>query len=226
MVLGRRARGSQGAYTSKKPGKTQQYNYFILNEAPAAEWQPFHLVDLPGLGYAKVPGAQRNKWLSFLGKYTARRQQLRILFHLIDGEVGPMKTDLEIMRTVREALLRANSTSPASAMMTSDVEGAMGQGSEAIGSDVEGVEGRGGDGSAGGGHEVEDESGCSWQYVVVLTKADKGGPMKLAQTEAAVARALAQTGCPPPLSIIPTSSKSKAGRGAVWRLMRDLVLPD
>ena len=77
------------------------------------------------------------------------------------------------MRTVREALLRANSTSPASAMMTSDVEGAMGQGSEAIGSDVEGVEGRGGDGSAGGGHEVEDESGCSWQYVVVLTKADK-----------------------------------------------------
>ena len=70
-----------------------------------------------------------------------------------------------------------------------------------------------------------DHVACACDHVACACGL-QGGPMKLAQTEAAVARALAQTGCPPPLSIIPTSSKSKAGRGAVWRLMRDLVLPD
>ncbi len=58
MVLGRKAL----AYTSKTPGKTQQYNYFVLNE-PSGHTSPsdadrasghFYVVDMPGLGYAKV----------------------------------------------------------------------------------------------------------------------------------------------------------------------------
>ena len=52
MVCNRRAL----AYTSKTPGKTQMFNYFAVNNQ--STWDPpgrFHLVDLPGLGYAKVP---------------------------------------------------------------------------------------------------------------------------------------------------------------------------
>ena len=55
MVLGRRAI----ARTSKTPGKTQQYNYFVINEARAQG--AFHLVDMPGLGFARAPSAQRRQ---------------------------------------------------------------------------------------------------------------------------------------------------------------------
>eukprot|EP00966_Prymnesium_polylepis_P164405 3800807-Prymnesium_polylepis.1 len=48
----RRPAAAPVAYTSKTPGKTQQYNYFLLNEA-RADGQ-FHLVDMPGLGFAKA----------------------------------------------------------------------------------------------------------------------------------------------------------------------------
>lgn len=39
------------AYTSKRPGKTQQFNYFLMNNNTE---NAFYLVDLPGMGYAKV----------------------------------------------------------------------------------------------------------------------------------------------------------------------------
>ena len=69
MVLGRRAI----AYTSKTPGKTQQYNYFVLNTG--REQGCFHLVDLPGLGYAKVDAASRQRWTKFLKEYAVRSEE-------------------------------------------------------------------------------------------------------------------------------------------------------
>lgn len=39
------------AYTSKTPGKTQQFNYFVVNNNTD---NAFYLVDMPGLGYAKA----------------------------------------------------------------------------------------------------------------------------------------------------------------------------
>ena len=41
--------------TSSTPGKTQLINFFCVNDL-------FHLVDLPGYGYAKVPEAVRRGW--------------------------------------------------------------------------------------------------------------------------------------------------------------------
>merc|ERR1712087_815795 len=73
MVLGRRAI----AYTSKTPGKTQQYNYFIINEGRASG--SFQLVDFPGLGYAKVPAADRKRWIRFLDTYIRSRPQLKLI---------------------------------------------------------------------------------------------------------------------------------------------------
>ena len=95
-MLGRRAI----AYTSKTPGKTQQYNYFLLNGERSDGLGAFHLVDWPGLGYAKVPARQRVAWSNFLAQYLSERPQLKLLVHLIDGEVGPTDVDRNLMATV------------------------------------------------------------------------------------------------------------------------------
>ena len=100
MVLGRRAI----AYTSKKPGKTQQYNYFVLNKGRADA--SFHLVDMPGLGFAKAPGSLRRQWRKFLVQYMRERPQLQLLVRLVDSQVGPQGVDVSLMQMVGEALRR------------------------------------------------------------------------------------------------------------------------
>ena len=42
--------------------------------------------------------------------------------------------------------------------------------------------------------------------------------------ENAVQRAVEKTGCPVPVGLVTTSSKSKGGRADMWRLMRRVVL--
>ncbi len=199
MVLGRRAI----AYTSKTPGKTQQYNYFALNEEGAIKHgglAPFHVVDMPGLGYAKVPGAERKKWLEFIRTYAASRPQLRLLVHLVDGGVGPMKTDLSIMEMVKSAHAEAGAAGPvADAGAAADAGPA--------------------------GAEAGGASRCPWEYVIVLTKADKCEPKALRKTLRALRRAVDDIGCPEPAAVVETSSRSKAGRDVMWRLMRGIVLP-
>ena len=70
MLLGRRG----VAYTSKTPGKTQQYNFFAVNpQRDDDEPGHFHLVDMPGLGFARVPAKQRAAWRDFLARYMAER---------------------------------------------------------------------------------------------------------------------------------------------------------
>ena len=63
-----------------------------------------------------------------------------------------------------------------------------------------------------------------WQYAVCLTKADKGGPQAVRRVEKRVRKAIAEHGCPEPAAIVATSSKSRAGRADMWRLMRGVVL--
>uniref|UniRef100_A0A6V1PQB5 EngB-type G domain-containing protein n=1 Tax=Heterosigma akashiwo TaxID=2829 RepID=A0A6V1PQB5_HETAK len=89
------------AFTSKKPGKTQQFNYFKINSGSEHE---FYLVDVPGLGYAKVPKHLRDQWVQFLTQYISERKGLKVLFHLIDSRHGPVETDLEIMGMARDHL--------------------------------------------------------------------------------------------------------------------------
>lgn len=115
------------AYTSKRPGKTQQFNYFAVNDVPGLERtiqygdivpgrrdaDSFYIVDLPGFGYAKVPEQQRQTWLSFMHEYLAQRESLRVVFHLIDSRHGPTEDDAIIMKQVADTLEpKASSTSP------------------------------------------------------------------------------------------------------------------
>jgi GTP-binding protein len=50
------------AFVSKTPGRTQQINYFVLD-------QDRYLVDLPGYGYAKVPVEVQRQWDQLLSTY-------------------------------------------------------------------------------------------------------------------------------------------------------------
>ena len=86
MVLNRKAL----AYTSKRPGKTQQFNYFSVNDKldkkkevkfgdqfpnQAPDSDSFYIVDLPGFGYAKVPEKQRLDWENFMRQVSERSER-------------------------------------------------------------------------------------------------------------------------------------------------------
>lgn len=61
--------GQKIAKTSKTPGRTQLINFFTLGD-------DYHLVDLPGYGYAKVSRDTREKWQQFIADYLTHRQEL------------------------------------------------------------------------------------------------------------------------------------------------------
>jgi len=106
------------AYTSKRPGKTQQFNFFSINDKPnrekeirygddvpgEADSDSFFIADLPGFGFAKVPQKQRDEWSRFMSQYLKERSNLRVVFHLVDSRHGPTDEDKKIMKQVSENL--------------------------------------------------------------------------------------------------------------------------
>jgi len=66
------------AFVSKTPGRTQQINFFSLGAGR-------FLVDLPGYGYAQVPGAMKRHWQELLSGYLQTRGQLRGLVVVMDA---------------------------------------------------------------------------------------------------------------------------------------------
>lgn len=83
-VLGRKSL----AYTSKSPGKTRQFNYFLVDGR-------FFVVDLPGYGYAKGSRAEQDAWERLRERYLAERRPLRGVIQLIDARHPPMDSDVE-----------------------------------------------------------------------------------------------------------------------------------
>ena len=65
------------ARTSRTPGRTQQINFFAVNEQS-------RLVDLPGYGYAKVSRAMKEQWDKTLDRYLQERQALQGLIVIMD----------------------------------------------------------------------------------------------------------------------------------------------
>lgn len=83
------------AKTSGKPGKTQLINHFLVNK----NW---HLVDLPGYGYAKVSKREKKTFQRFITEYFSKRKQLVCGFVLIDIRHEPQKIDMEFMAWLGE----------------------------------------------------------------------------------------------------------------------------
>lgn len=84
------------ARTSNTPGRTQELNFF----APADGG--FHLVDLPGYGFAKAPKDKVARWTEFIKAYLAGRPQLARAFVLIDSRHGIKAVDRTIMTLLSE----------------------------------------------------------------------------------------------------------------------------
>jgi len=83
------------AKISSKPGKTLLINHFLINE----QW---HLVDLPGYGYAKTSKVMRDKLKGIIEGYVLFRPQLTNLFVLLDSRLTPQQIDLEFMEWLGE----------------------------------------------------------------------------------------------------------------------------
>jgi GTP-binding protein len=81
------------AKVSGRPGKTQLINFFQLD----ARW---HIVDLPGYGYAKISKTKRQKWEKMINSYLKHREQLVTAFVLIDANVPPQPIDLEFINSL------------------------------------------------------------------------------------------------------------------------------
>ncbi|MCO5234346.1 MAG: ribosome biogenesis GTP-binding protein YihA/YsxC [Chitinophagales bacterium] len=79
------------AKVSGTPGKTQLLNFFKINNT-------WHLVDLPGYGYARVSKSTRAEFGKLIRHYLKNRNQLTNLFVLIDSSIAPQKIDMEFMQ--------------------------------------------------------------------------------------------------------------------------------
>ncbi len=88
-------KNSKLAMTGSMPGKTLLINHFLVND----EW---YLVDLPGYGYAKRSKSQTEKLEHIITTYVLDREQMTLLFVLIDARHEPQKIDLEFFEWLGE----------------------------------------------------------------------------------------------------------------------------
>ena len=80
---------------SGTPGKTQRLNYFLVNDR-------FHIVDLPGYGFAKASGSARNQWGRMMQQYLRTRRQLVAVVQLVDCRHDPSREDREMVQWLRD----------------------------------------------------------------------------------------------------------------------------
>jgi len=83
------------AKVSNTPGKTQTINFFRVDSA-------WHLVDLPGYGYAKISKKMRIKWENMIERYLITRPQLQVVFVLLDSRHPLQDIDMEFINWLGE----------------------------------------------------------------------------------------------------------------------------
>lgn len=86
LLVGRR----DLAKVSGTPGKTRLINFFLVNRT-------WHLVDLPGYGFAVGRPSERYQFNVAVADYLEHRPQLATVFVLIDARLPPQKIDLEFL---------------------------------------------------------------------------------------------------------------------------------
>ncbi len=83
------------ARTSATPGKTRLINVFLLNG-------DFHLVDLPGYGYAKVDKQEKARWGGMMEDYFRQAEELRHVLTLVDIRHEPTRDDIQMNTFLRQ----------------------------------------------------------------------------------------------------------------------------
>jgi len=82
------------ARTSNTPGRTQEINFFSINNR-------IYFIDLPGYGYAKVPEKMRKKWGPMIETYLSRRPTLRLVILILDVRRDPSEEDRQLLDWLR-----------------------------------------------------------------------------------------------------------------------------
>ncbi len=77
------------ARVSKTPGRTQQLNFFLVDDR-------LIFVDLPGYGFARVPAAVQAQWKRLVEGYLSRRRNLRGAVVIIDLRRGVEGDDAQL----------------------------------------------------------------------------------------------------------------------------------
>ncbi len=83
------------AKTSSTPGKTKLINVFLLNKA-------FHLIELPGYGFARVDKAEKARWGKMMQDYFEQSDELRHVFCLVDIRHDPTEDDVQMNVFLRQ----------------------------------------------------------------------------------------------------------------------------
>lgn len=83
------------AKTSATPGKTQLINHFLIN----SNW---HLVDLPGYGYAQLSKEKKESIQQIIFNYISKRETLVYTFVLLDSRLPLQKKDAEFIEWLGE----------------------------------------------------------------------------------------------------------------------------
>jgi GTP-binding protein len=96
------------AKTSGSPGKTQLINHFEIISTTTADKpkdqkkddneRSWYLVDLPGYGFAKVSITSRRRWEQMIENYLRKRENLTMVFVLLDSRHSPQKIDLAFLQ--------------------------------------------------------------------------------------------------------------------------------
>ena len=84
------------AKSSQEPGKTKLINVFLFNEV-------FHLLDLPGYGFARVAKNVQEEWIQMMDEYLCGSEFLVHLLLLVDIRHEPTKNDKVMAEWARES---------------------------------------------------------------------------------------------------------------------------
>lgn len=81
----------QLAKVSSTPGKTQQINFFVVEER-------MRFVDLPGYGYAKASQDRRRAWGQLITTYFESGRPLSMVIQLIDSRLPLQESDARVLQ--------------------------------------------------------------------------------------------------------------------------------
>ena len=81
--------------TSQTPGKTQEINFFNVNN-------DFIFADLPGYGFARVPQSVQKRWKKMVENYLLKRETLLAVIFIIDLRRNPSPLDLDLQEWLED----------------------------------------------------------------------------------------------------------------------------
>jgi GTP-binding protein len=93
--------GEKAAKVSSTPGRTRAINFFALLDPSNKPRLMF--ADLPGYGYAKISKSISAGWPAFIEPYLAIRPTLKLCICLVDSNVPPQQSDLQLIDWLRAA---------------------------------------------------------------------------------------------------------------------------